>query len=169
MRCKAVRKQLSRYVDLEVPPELREEIEAHLAGCPDCRQALAKLEQVAGVLASGSLPPVPEGFAERVMGKARAQARREPQARWSDWRPLGWWWDAAPAMRAAAIVAALVGLTAGAVMSGGFARPSSFSRGQQAAAGGTGSTVQTSDFLGGVPAGSVEQTYLAWMAETSGK
>src|SRR5579859_1529386 len=169
MRCKRVLKQLSRYVDLEVPPELREEIEGHLAECSGCRQSLAKLERVAAVPAGSSLPSVPDGFAERVMGKARDQARREPQARGAEWRPLSWWWDAAPIMRAAAIVAALVGLTSGAVMSGGFARPSSFSRGQQAAAGGPGSIVPSSDFLAGIPAGSVEQTYLAWMAETPGK
>jgi anti-sigma factor RsiW len=166
MRCKAVHKQLSRYADLEVPAELRGEIEAHLAGCADCRQELAKLDRLGRVLSSTNLPPLPEAFGERVMALARAQTTRQRQTARSGWDLLGWWWDAQPAMRAAAIVVVLFGLTTGAVMSGGFVRPSSLSRTPRGTAGEVSPVLQSFDFLGGVPAGSVEQTYLTWVAET---
>lgn len=35
-RCKEVFSLLSEYLNLELPPDACEEIEAHLAGCPPC-------------------------------------------------------------------------------------------------------------------------------------
>jgi anti-sigma factor RsiW len=163
MRCASVCKRLSQYMDLEVPPKVREDIRRHLAQCADCRNALARLEQLGRVLTGTDLPPVPEEFAARVMRAARAQVALKPEPWWSHWTLLNWWWNAALEMRAAAITVVLVGLTAGLAMSGGFTRPSATSLPQRRTAE-VGPVVQNIDFLGGIPAGSVEQTYLTWVA-----
>ena len=168
MHCAAVRKHLSRYVDSEVPPGLRAEIEEHLVGCANCRQAVAKLEGLAGMLRSSVVPEVPEGFAARVMRKAQADATEGARGWWFDWKAFGWWWESSAAMRAAAIGVVVVGLTAGAVMGGGFGRGGSLSVAQRPARG-AGPVAQTMDFIGGIPAGSVEQAYLTWVTEGAQK
>jgi anti-sigma factor RsiW len=168
MRCSAIRKQLNRYLDAEVPAGLRDHVERHLAGCPECRRALAQLERLADVLEGADVPPVPEGFAARVMRQARAQTAQRPPAGWFEWNLLRWWREAAPAMRVAAATAIVVGLAAGLTMSGGLSRPvpASFPPRPEA---GRDPIVQNFDFLGGIPAGSVEQTYLASVAEAPKK
>lgn len=63
MNCKDIDKLLSAYLDSEVPPEEREQIEAHLSACPHCRkelEALAstqnQLRRAFKVRASGAVP-----------------------------------------------------------------------------------------------------------------
>ncbi|RPJ81077.1 MAG: zf-HC2 domain-containing protein, partial [Acidobacteria bacterium] len=45
MRCKHVTRRLDAYATGEVPAEERSRIEAHLAACESCRQALTNLER----------------------------------------------------------------------------------------------------------------------------
>ena len=161
MRCVAVRDELNRLVDAELPPRMREDIERHLEMCPDCRQALARLQEVAGVFAGVDLPPVPDGFTARVMRQARAQMTETRFVWWSAWNLLRWWRDETLAMRTAAASVVVAGLAVGLAMSGGAFRPSAGPRPATEAS----PVVQNLDFVGGVPAGSLEQTYLAWVAD----
>jgi anti-sigma factor RsiW len=91
MRCDVVRKKLDRLRGPEVSPRLRERIEAHLEQCAECRQAWERQRQLASLLKNAPAPPpVPGGFADRLLAAARQrQAERLPapaslgRGRWS--------------------------------------------------------------------------------------
>ncbi len=74
MRCHEVQKNLDLFIRQELTPLVRERIEVHLSGCAGCRQELARLGKLEELLASAPSPPVPEGFAERVIERARREA-----------------------------------------------------------------------------------------------
>src|SRR6476469_8948062 len=52
-----LREQLSAYLDDELSPPERFEVEHHLEACPDCRSELEDLRTIAS--ATGMLPEVP--------------------------------------------------------------------------------------------------------------
>jgi anti-sigma factor RsiW len=62
--------RLSEYLDEELTPQQRAQVEAHLGGCDECRRTLEELRDV--VARAGSLPPRPpaadlwEGVASRL-------------------------------------------------------------------------------------------------------
>ncbi len=45
MKCQEILEQLSAYIDDELEARLCAEIEAHLAGCPDCRAMVDTLRK----------------------------------------------------------------------------------------------------------------------------
>ncbi len=70
MTCPDARVQLSAFLDEALSAAEQQALEAHLAGCAECRR---ELEQFRGTVALlGRLPPVhaPAGFVDRVMGEA---------------------------------------------------------------------------------------------------
>jgi anti-sigma factor RsiW len=67
--CDVIQPELSAYVDGELTPPQRKLVEAHLASCPRCQQALAELKTVAaGMAALPKLQPAPQ-FLAQVRGK----------------------------------------------------------------------------------------------------
>ena len=63
--CQNIQPDLSAYVDGELTPSRRAEIEAHVASCPDCQRELAGLRTLAaGVAALPRLQPAPRFLAE---------------------------------------------------------------------------------------------------------
>jgi anti-sigma factor (TIGR02949 family) len=61
-RCRALVAQLNDYLDGELPDDLCEELDAHLAGCPDCRIVLGTLGKTVQIVraldaAPPALPP----------------------------------------------------------------------------------------------------------------
>ena len=72
MRCHDVRKTLDLFVAQDVTAEVADRIEAHLADCPECRKAQNRLVRLTSLLESTAAPPVPEGFASRVVLRSRA-------------------------------------------------------------------------------------------------
>jgi len=74
MRCPEVRRSLDLFMRQEVTPLVRQRIEVHLGGCRGCREELARLRRLEELLASAPSPPVPEGFAQRVVARARYEA-----------------------------------------------------------------------------------------------
>jgi anti-sigma factor RsiW len=147
---------LNRYHDAELEPATRAEVEHHLSACPACREALARLADVAGLWAARKTPPVPEGFAERVMRQARRRTVARPTSRWSGWPLLGWWWEQSLAMRAAAAAVVVAGLVAGSVL--GLSNPSAKTSAQAKSASAVAENIA---LLTGAPHGSLEQDYLA--------
>ena len=73
MRCRDVQSKLDLSVRQELTSAESVQMEAHLASCPSCRQTLAKLRRLEDLLVAAPVPPIPEGFAERVVAQARAQ------------------------------------------------------------------------------------------------
>ena len=161
MRCVTVQRQLSRFHDAELPPELRTDIARHLTECAQCRDALASLEGVTELWTGLERPPVPEGFSERVMLAARRRlARRPAQVAW--WPAVRlWWWEQSLTMRAASAAVIVGASVVGVLLSGNPARP----LGSRGAGGSSSVSVEIGEgigFLSGAPNGSLEQTYMAW-------
>src|SRR5690242_2468979 len=72
MDCKAVNEHLDTGASGETTAELRE----HLAYCAACRKAWSLGRATADALRTLPPPPVPAGFAERVLTNAYRQAAR---------------------------------------------------------------------------------------------
>jgi hypothetical protein len=72
MDCKTVNEILDRGAAAEPQAELRE----HLAHCAACRRAWDVARAAATALKTLPVPPVPAGFADRVLTRAYAQAER---------------------------------------------------------------------------------------------
>jgi anti-sigma factor RsiW len=93
MDCKELRAIADAYLDGEVAPGSRAEIESHLAGCPDCRAELAERRRFALRL-KASLPyhEAPAGLAQRLaaglaadpadQAPSRQAARRAGETSW---------------------------------------------------------------------------------------
>ena len=81
--CKNEKMQLliSGHLDGCNTPEEEQVLQAHLAECADCRQALEEYEKLEALLRS--IPPVdvPEGLTERVMQAVEAEPRRSEPAK----------------------------------------------------------------------------------------
>ena len=91
------RENLSAYLDGELTPKERLEVETHLAGCPDCRAGLAGLKAVSGLVKAQAMEPVPPALKRAVLGKKSAS--------------FGWLKPALALSAAAAVVAVIVNVT----------------------------------------------------------
>lgn len=76
MTCNTVREQLGAYVDGEIAPEFRAEIERHVASCPDCAGELAELRELADALSRPEIAAVPAGLWQAIEGRLPARPRR---------------------------------------------------------------------------------------------
>jgi anti-sigma factor RsiW len=103
MRCEEVREQLAAYLAGELPVDVFRATQAHLAECAACRAELARVDAFAGVLAGIHMPPVPSGFASRIVATAE---ERRPVVPSSEQSLRRWWRLTSAPMRAAAAVAA---------------------------------------------------------------
>lgn len=73
------RENLSAYLDGELRPEEKAQLEAHLAGCPDCRTALGQLESVSVMVKQHAMEPVPLSLKKAVLdGRTPARPWLKP-------------------------------------------------------------------------------------------
>lgn len=104
--CRKVQRELSAYLDGELTPSLRAEVEAHLASCAHCQRELLEMKMLAtGVAALPNLKPAPR-FLTEVRRKIARGEKPEPWT-WQDYafRPF---WLKVPLEVAALIV--IIGL-----------------------------------------------------------
>lgn len=104
--CAAILKKLSAFADGEVSTDWREKIEAHLATCPNCRQALFELRSLWQTLEDPTSVQTRPGFTQDVMRKINGGA----QSRRHDWSHF--WGRMFPASAGIALVA-MLGLVLG--------------------------------------------------------
>ena len=71
MTCDETRGLLSALLDGALDTGERARVEAHLAGCPDCRRELDGLRATTGLLARVERARAPVGFVDRVMTQVR--------------------------------------------------------------------------------------------------
>jgi anti-sigma factor RsiW len=69
MTCSETRDLLSAWLDQALDAHEREQVEAHLAGCPECRRELEGLRSTVTVLSRVEHPRAPVGFVDKVMGE----------------------------------------------------------------------------------------------------
>ena len=106
--CDVIQPELSAYVDGELTPHRRELVEAHLASCPRCQEALAQLKTLTvGVAALPKLQPSPRFLVE--VRRKIARGDRPEALTWHDhlFRPF---WLKVP-LELAALVAVTVLVT----------------------------------------------------------
>jgi anti-sigma factor RsiW len=73
--CLELADKISEFIDLELPPDLRSRVEAHLSACANCVkfvESLKRTRDVAGLLPPQNLPP------ERLEELREAVRRRLP-------------------------------------------------------------------------------------------
>ena len=112
MRCGKAQKRLGTYMDGALQQSGAAEVEGHLARCEACKQKLETLQRLQALLGGLAAPPVPEGFAFRVVAQARKNSRpssltKEPFPTMRLWLPVA----RAAALAAAALLGLYVGLT----------------------------------------------------------
>ena len=160
MHCENVQEQLYRFVAGDLPVADRQAVQAHLAECAACRAKLAELDAVAGVVASTPTPPIPSGFASRVMAAARKRQEAQPVAVWN---LLRWWRLTSAPMHAVAAAVLIVGLTVGVVL--GWTSAPLAARADAAAEVDPVDAFQI-DYLGEAPSGSLADSYLTLVSAT---
>ena len=67
--CLEVIRELSNYVDQDVQPELRADIEAHLPTCAHCTAIYDGLRNTITLMADGRSFELPIGFSQRLRHK----------------------------------------------------------------------------------------------------
>lgn len=91
---------ISARIDGLLTEEEEQELEAHLASCPDCRRAWREMDTVHHLLQAAS-PLPPEGLEDRILDALPEQPRRRSP----------WMKKAAPLAAAAVFLLAVVGIT----------------------------------------------------------
>ena len=64
--CYQVRRELSDYLENDLTPQLRLQIEEYLWGCDHCRAVYDGLRNVVQLLGSERVIELPEGFSQRL-------------------------------------------------------------------------------------------------------
>lgn len=160
MHCENVQQQLNRFAAGDLPVADRQTVQAHLAECAACRAKLAELDALAGVVASTPTPPIPSGFASRVIAAARQRQQAQPITAWN---LLRWWRLTSAPMHAAAAAVLIVGLSVGVVL--GWTSAPSAAQAETAAQVDPVDVYQI-DYLGEAPSGSLADSYLTLVSAT---
>lgn len=67
--CLEVIRELSNYIDVDVTPELREQIVAHLPGCLHCTAVYDGLRNTITLIGDGRSFDLPAGFSHRLRSR----------------------------------------------------------------------------------------------------
>jgi len=97
LKCEEVWREISNYVDGEIAPERRRQMEAHFKVCRNCAAVLDGTRNVVQLSGDGKLFDVPKGFGQRLYAKLNAhlQTGAPAHARPAD-MPLGITGDRVP-------------------------------------------------------------------------
>ena len=74
--CREIFERLSEYLDAELPADLCERVEVHMAGCAPCEAFLESLRRTVLLVASVDAPAMPEDLRDAVR-RAYARYREE--------------------------------------------------------------------------------------------
>ena len=72
--CQQVRRELSNYLEGDLTPELRLQIQSHLAGCSHCAAVHDGMRNVVRLLGDDKLLELPEGFGKRLYQRLLSEA-----------------------------------------------------------------------------------------------
>jgi len=78
--CREIADMLTEYLEERLPPAARDDLEAHLAACPDCVAYLRQVRATARALGELAPAPVPPAIEEELVGIFRAWKRRRDGA-----------------------------------------------------------------------------------------
>jgi anti-sigma factor (TIGR02949 family) len=72
--CVEVWREISDYLNGEVPAELRDRMKAHFEVCKHCTAVLDGVQNVVRLVGDGKAFPMPKGFSERLFKKIRKRS-----------------------------------------------------------------------------------------------
>jgi len=108
MSCHEIEKELSAYLDGELPPKEADRVREHIAKCPACARELERLRRVIETMRELPAVPAPKGLKEKILDELVAsETGREKPAGASRMRML---WPTAAAVAVAALLAWYGGL-----------------------------------------------------------
>jgi len=67
IRCEEILRELCEYIDEEITPELRAQMESHLRACPHCKVLVDTTRQTMTLVANNSFLELPKGVSERLL------------------------------------------------------------------------------------------------------
>jgi anti-sigma factor (TIGR02949 family) len=72
--CTEVRRELSNYIENDVTPDLRRQMEEHFAACPGCTAVYDGLRNVIQLVSGSKILELPTGFSQRLLARLAAQS-----------------------------------------------------------------------------------------------
>jgi anti-sigma factor RsiW len=103
--CRQSRRQISAWIDGELPQAAAEAVATHVQRCPDCAVHAQELRRIADALSTWDAPPLPDSLAERI--RRAAEDLPAPAIQLRTWRRHHWMG------RVAAVLLVGVGFAAG--------------------------------------------------------
>jgi hypothetical protein len=77
MKCDAVQREVSAYLDATLPASLRRQVSAHLQGCPRCRAAFAGVRNVVDLVGDERAFQLPADVSRRLYSKLERHLEAE--------------------------------------------------------------------------------------------
>lgn len=166
MRCRYVKQKLDRYIQGDLPEPISKNIARHVRNCQDCADALSRLKTLAGFFEDTSLPPVPEGFSERLMHRVHRQQYLQQTSEPTAMR-LWEWFGRTGLKQSAAAAGIIIGLSIGLLMGLQTSRQSRQRQTANQIAGNSG-LIDTFrfDYLTEAPDNSLSQVYVQMISST---
>jgi hypothetical protein len=93
---------LSVFLDAELTSQDHEQVETHLAGCPDCRRYLDELRELDALARKAPVPELPGSSDLAARVRSRIEPSRRPRLQ------MQWWWAAAAGLALAVLPLYLV-------------------------------------------------------------
>jgi anti-sigma factor RsiW len=72
IRCKDVWREISNYLDSDISPKMREELEQHLENCRHCAALVDSTRNILLLVADERVFPLPIGFSARLRKRLEA-------------------------------------------------------------------------------------------------
>ena len=79
MKCRVVILELSNYLDADLDPGLRAEIERHLERCEDCRLVVDTTRKTIEIFCGAEPLPLADDVRERLHAALEKRLKRRPQ------------------------------------------------------------------------------------------
>lgn len=73
IRCQDVWREISNYLDNDISPEMRDQLEQHLANCRHCSALVDSTRNVLLLIADGRVFPLPMGFSDRLRDRLKTE------------------------------------------------------------------------------------------------
>lgn len=75
IRCEDVLREISNYLDQDVPLELRRQIEEHLDACDNCHVLVNTTRKTISLVGGSNVFEIPASVSERLLERLAAQWR----------------------------------------------------------------------------------------------
>jgi anti-sigma factor (TIGR02949 family) len=86
MECKDLQELVHRFIDGELPPDTRGEVEAHIAGCIDCQRMVEEEQNwQQAIRRAATYYTAPQEVRRRIAEIARLPTSSAPAAAWRGW------------------------------------------------------------------------------------